>query len=172
MQRTYAVSAIAAAALIAPPLAGLAGACGGGGCKDAGACGPGKGGKEACAAKSKACGAGAKSHEATISTAGVKALIDSGTAFSLFDARSGKWDDGKRIPGAKSLNDGSSEEEIAAALPEKDALVVTYCGGVKCPASAKLAAKLKDLGYNNVVEYPEGIAGWTESGNAVDQAAE
>jgi len=86
----------------------------------------------------------------------------------IFDARSGKYDDGRRIPGAKSLNDQSSKAEIQAAIPEKNTALVTYCANLKCPASEKLANHLKSLGYTNVREYPEGIEGWVAAGKAVE----
>jgi rhodanese-related sulfurtransferase len=86
----------------------------------------------------------------------------------ILDARSGKYDDGRRIPGAKVLNADADEAEVAKVLPEKGALVVTYCGGLTCPASNALAERLKKLGYANVIEYPQGIAGWTKDGNSVE----
>lgn len=115
------------------------------------------------------CNKGQKSKHAEVNTAALKALLDAKAAVTVLDARSGKYDDGRRIPGAQSLNASSTGEEIAKVLPDKAALVVTYCAGLTCPASTKLAEKLKELGYSNVVEYPEGIAGWTEAGNAVTE---
>jgi rhodanese-related sulfurtransferase len=105
----------------------------------------------------------------TVDTAGVKKVVDADDGTVIIDARSGKWDDGKRIGKAKSLNADSSDADIAAALPAKDAKIITYCAGVKCPASAKLAEKLHKLGYQDVTEYPEGIAGWVESGHPVTE---
>lgn len=104
-----------------------------------------------------------------LSTFAMKEIVDSGKAI-LLDARSGKYDDGYRIPGAKSLNSNSSEKEIAAIIPAKDSPVVTYCSNTKCPASAKLAKHLHELGYTNVKEYPEGIAGWRAAGGKVEKA--
>jgi len=104
----------------------------------------------------------------TITTDELKALLDSSTPPIILDARSGKWDDGRRIPGAKSLDASASEEKIAELLPDKNATIVTYCGGVKCPASSQLSERLKKLGYSNVIEYPEGIAGWVEKGNKIE----
>lgn len=106
----------------------------------------------------------------TITTAGLAALLRAKTPVAVFDARTGQYDDGKRLPGAKSLSAASSDADIAAAAPDKNALIVTYCAGLTCPASHQLADKLKGLGYANVIEYAEGIAGWTAAGNAVDQA--
>lgn len=105
-----------------------------------------------------------------VDTAGLKELLAKGDAVTVLDARSGKWDDGQRIAGAKSLNADTPDEEVAKALPDKDAKIVTYCAGVKCPASHALADKLTKLGYKNVTEYPEGIEGWVKAGNEVQKA--
>lgn len=103
----------------------------------------------------------------TVNTLGLKTLINSGVPLTILDARSGKYDDGKRIAGALSLNAESKAEEIAKVLPKKDALIVTYCSNLKCPASNALYNHLKSLGYTNLIEYPEGIQGWIEAGNPV-----
>lgn len=108
--------------------------------------------------------------EAIINTEGLKALLDSKVPVILLDARSGKWDDGKRIPGAKSLDAAATPDQVAAVIPAKEALVVTYCSNRQCPASGKLAKHLVGLGYSNVIEFPEGIAGWIEKGHAVVDA--
>lgn len=107
--------------------------------------------------------------EAVVNTEGLATLLNSKVALKLFDARSGKYDDGQRIPGAQQLSPDADEAVIAKAIPDKGALVVTYCAGVKCPASKALADRLKKLGYSNVIEYPQGIAGWLEAGKAVDK---
>ena len=108
------------------------------------------------------------SGEAVVSTKALKILLDSKTELVLLDARSGKYDDGKRIPGAKSLNAGSASEEIEKVIPSKESLVITYCGSLKCPASSKLHEHLSELGYKHVIEYPQGIKGWVEAGNSVE----
>ena len=97
-------------------------------------------------------------------------MLNAKTPLILLDARSGKFDDGTRIPSAKSLNSESKVLEILKMVPDKESLVVTYCSNLKCPASDKLAKHLKSLGYKNVVEYPEGIQGWKEAGNSVEKA--
>ena len=134
------------------------------GCSSARRCGScplGGGSDKACAVRKA---------EAEINTAGLKALLAAKAAVTLLDARSGKYDDGRRLPGALALNEASPEAEVATALPDKNALVVTYCAGLTCGASHKLAERLRSMGYANVVEYPDGIAGWTEAGNPVDKA--
>lgn len=99
-----------------------------------------------------------------ISTTEMKQIVDAKSAL-IFDARSAKYDDGRRIPGAKALSDKASPTELASAIPSKNSPVVTYCSNTQCPASAKLAAHLKANGYTNIIEYPEGIDGWVKSGN-------
>lgn len=105
----------------------------------------------------------------TIDTAGLKSLMAAGHPLTVVDARSAEWDDGKRLPGAIALTADQSDAEIQSAIPSKDSLVVAYCSNQKCQASAKLADRLVALGYANVIKYPDGIAGWVEAGQAVEQ---
>lgn len=132
--------------------------------------------KACCAAKkAKKCGAGCtkpccaakkQSVEPAVSTDTLKVLLRANTGLVLLDARGGtKWDDGKRIPGAKPLAVNASPEAIAQAVGSKDALVVTYCGSLKCPLSRRLGQRLRTLGYRNVLEYPNGIKGWLGATN-------
>ena len=118
-------------------------------------------------ADGKGCPVAAK--EAVVNTEGLSTLLQSKVPLKLFDARSGKYDDGQRIPGAQQLSANADEAVIAKAIPDKSGLVVTYCAGIKCPASKALADRLKKLGYTNVIEYPQGIAGWIAAGKAVDK---
>lgn len=129
--------------------------------------------KGACGAKAAATAdaAAPKAAYGTVDTAALQKLLASGTALVLLDARTGKWDDGQRLPGAKALAPDATAEQAAAAVPAKDSLVVTYCSNTKCPASAKLAERLVELGYTNVLKYPDGIQAWTAAGNKVEAAA-
>ena len=151
-----------------------------------GACGPkehgqgkGHGAKTGCAAKgacmAKPGKAGAEAARprhgqslAKIHTNALNMLLKTTDDIVLLDARSGKYDDGKRIPGAKTLTAASSEKEIRQTVPNKDALIVAYCSNVKCPASAHLARRLQKEGYKNVIKYPEGIEGWIEAGHDIE----
>ena len=130
--------------------------------------------KKACqAACAKACcpAAPAEGHGYdVIDTTGLKKLLSSDQKVTIVDARSGKWDDGRRIGDAQQLAANASAGDIAKALPNKDATIVAYCTSTKCPASATLAHKLVDLGYKNVVKYPAGVNGWEKAGNAVNMA--
>ena len=116
------------------------------------------------------CAPGQK-HVAEINTAALKTLIEAGVPLTVLDARTGKYDDGRRIPGAQSLGADAKDEDILARLKSKDALIVTYCANLKCPASRTLAGKLHALGYNRVLEYPYGIEAWVAEGNVIAQPA-
>ncbi len=125
------------------------------------------GGKCATAACASRCGA-KKAHDVpVIDTKALATLLAAKTDITVLDARSGKWDDGRRIPGAKGLSASAADADIAKVAPDKDGLIVTYCSSTKCPASAMLAGKLRKLGYKNVIEYPKGIDGWQEAGQTV-----
>ncbi len=104
-----------------------------------------------------------------VTTEELKKAIASDKELVLVDARSGKWDDGKRIANAKQVGAKADKKEISTALPDKDAKIVVYCTNTKCPAGGALAARLKTLGYSNVSKYTEGIQGWEKAGNPVSK---
>ena len=103
-----------------------------------------------------------------LTTNDLQDLLEAKANIVLVDARTPKWDDGKRIASAKNLTPQSSKEAIESTLGSKDSYIVTYCGSVQCPLSHKMADRLKELGYANTLVYPEGIAGWITAGNAVN----
>lgn len=106
-----------------------------------------------------------------IDTRALAALIQARTPMVLLDARAGKYDDGRRIPGAKALAPGATAEQAAQVIPTKETLVVAYCTNLKCPASRLLAEQLAKLGYTNLLKYPEGIEGWAAAGMKVEPPA-
>jgi len=128
-------------------------------------------GSAACATACAKTAAKPAEDEATINTAGLAILLRARVPLVVLDARSGKFDDGRRISGAKTLSATATAAQAAALIKTKDALVVTYCSNLKCPASSYLAKRLKTLGYTNVIEYPHGIDGWAAAGNTVAKAA-
>ncbi len=93
----------------------------------------------------------------------LKNLIDAKATFVLLDARgTTKWDDGRRISGAKAAFHEFSAEELGKLVPNKNDLVITYCGAYECPLGQKLAEKLVKEGYLYVLEYPGGIKEWVD----------
>ena len=137
------------------------------GCQAKAKC-PMKDGKTACPMAAKVAAAAEKDHGyAEVDTAGLEKLLESKDGVTLVDARFGKYDDGRRIADASQLAANASDEDIQKALPDKDAKIVAYCTSTKCPASEKLAHRLVDLGYKDVVKYPDGIEGWAAAGKPV-----
>jgi rhodanese-related sulfurtransferase len=52
-----------------------------------------------------------------------------------------------------------------ATLPEnKEATLVFYCGGTRCPAASKAARKALEAGYKNVLVFRGGWAEWSANG--------
>ncbi len=138
----------------------------------AGTCPPAAETKTCPAAKTaKACHAGHHKHQqaaaATIDTGVLCTLIRADVPVTILDARAGKYDDGRRIPGAEVVPPDADKKTLARLVPKKDSLVVTYCGGPTCPLSRQLADRLAKLGYKHVLEYRQGIAGWAEAGHDV-----
>ncbi len=109
--------------------------------------------------------------EAQVDTAALATILRSSAKVVLLDARGGAYDDGRRIPGARHLGPEASEAEAKKVIGGKDALVVTYCGSLMCPASTHLYRRVKELGYENVLEYHDGIAGWAAAGLPVEETA-
>ncbi|MHC4914344.1 MAG: rhodanese-like domain-containing protein [Planctomycetota bacterium] len=107
--------------------------------------------------------------EPEINAAALRALMSSGEHMHIFDARTGKYDDGRRVPGAGNLSPMAKKEQVVKVLHGRDDLVITYCTNLKCPASRMLAASLRKMGYRNVIEYPQGIEGWAAAGYPVQK---
>jgi rhodanese-related sulfurtransferase len=54
---------------------------------------------------------------------------------------------------------------------DKSTLLLFYCGGVDCMLSHQSAFKAEQLGYGNVLTYPEGHPQWAQLHGAATQAA-
>jgi rhodanese-related sulfurtransferase len=92
----------------------------------------------------------------------IKQRLDAGEKMLLVDTREdNEWARG-HIPGAIHLGRGIIERDIEKTIPDKDALLVLYCGGGF--RSALAADNLQRMGYKNVISMDGGWRGWTESG--------
>jgi molybdopterin/thiamine biosynthesis adenylyltransferase/rhodanese-related sulfurtransferase len=81
---------------------------------------------------------------------------------TLLDVReASEWDQG-HVPGAIHISKSYIEQQIEAAVPDRDAPVVTYCaGGVR---SLFAAQTLRDMGYTNVSSMSGGFQQWKSQG--------
>ncbi len=103
---------------------------------------------------------------ASVDTAALAVLVRSGVPMMLLDARGEEAD--RALPGATPLPVKTTASEVAEVVGSKDALLVTYCTNLHCPLSARLLEHLKNLGYENVLDYPDGLAGWLAAGYPVE----
>jgi hypothetical protein len=106
----------------------------------------------------------------TIDETTLKEMMDSGSPFILLDARGDHWNDKNIIPGAKLAASDFSEARLATLIPDKMSLIVVYAFSSSCPKGRMLVDKLTSLGYEKIMEYPEGLEVWRDvSGNPVDE---
>lgn len=110
----------------------------------------------------------------------LKAWIDQKKAMLIIDTMPFKDSYKKHhLPGAMhyELPIPEVEEMDAAAQakfekllgPDKDKVLVFYCGFVKCTRSHNGAMWAKKLGYQNVYRCPGGIKAWQEAGYPVEK---
>jgi len=65
---------------------------------------------------------------------------------------------------------GKSQDDFAALLgPDKNKLIVFYCGFVKCTRSHNGAVWAKQMGYTNVYRYPGGIMAWMDADYPIEK---
>jgi len=70
-----------------------------------------------------------------------------------------------------SETDGKTKEDFLKLLgPDKNRLIVFYCGFVKCTRSHNSAAWAVRLGYTNVCRHPGGIKAWDEADYPTEKA--
>lgn len=74
-----------------------------------------------------------------------------------------------KIPGSLPMPDTEIDKYFDVALKgkPKDVEIITYCQGIACEKSPKLAAELKKRGYTNVKNYSGGMPDW-EQKNYID----
>ena len=85
----------------------------------------------------------------------------------------------QHIPGAvqyefpkeevRNLDDKAKAAFEKVLGPNKDRLIVIYCGFTKCGRSHNGAMWAVKLGYKNVYRYPGGIKAWTEADYPVEK---
>ena len=122
-----------------------------------------------------------------ITTVELKELVKKKADIVLIDAM--PYEDSykkQHIPGAKNFlfpimddmpdweaqkMEGKTKTQYEELLgPNKDALIVVYCGFVKCTRSHIGAAWAQKLGYTNVKRYAGGIYAWKGMGFYVQSA--
>jgi rhodanese-related sulfurtransferase len=111
-----------------------------------------------------------------ISRTEIQETLASRAPMILIEALPEKYYRDGHLPGAINLPHDQVRQLAAQTLPDKNALIVTYCANTPCQNSRIAAELLVSLGYTNVAEYVEGKQGWVEAGltlekTTVEQAA-
>jgi rhodanese-related sulfurtransferase len=85
----------------------------------------------------------------------------------LVDALGERYFAADHLPGAINLPHITNDDALRAALPDRDAEIITYCANPACQNSHVLAHRLLVLGYRNVAVFPGGKQAWAEAGLAL-----
>lgn len=95
-----------------------------------------------------------------ISPEAVLKMLGEKKEFFFFDVREDReWLEG-HAEGAMHMGRGIIERDIEKTVPEKDALIVLYCGGGF--RSALAADNIQRMGYTNVLSMAGGMRSWRE----------
>lgn len=109
----------------------------------------------------------AKSRITEADTAQLKTWLDSDAKLILIDVREdGEWQAG-HAAAAKHIGRGILERDIEAAVPDKGARIVLYCGGGS--RSALAADTLQKMGYKNVFSLAGGLRSYQSAGLPVQK---
>jgi rhodanese-related sulfurtransferase len=110
----------------------------------------------------------AKSRVREIDFREVKRRIDMREKMVLLDVREdSEWARG-HLPGAAHIGKGVIERDIERAFPDKDAVLVLYCGGGY--RSALAGDNLQKMGYTNVISMDGGWRAWVEAGYPTEKS--
>jgi rhodanese-related sulfurtransferase len=74
------------------------------------------------------------------------------------------------LPGAINVpvDADDFEEQVEAAVPDKNKPIVVYCQNADCQASPKAARRLDELGYETVLDYEAGKVDWRDAGLPIE----
>jgi rhodanese-related sulfurtransferase len=109
----------------------------------------------------------AKTRIREITTEQTKEKMEAGTLPFLVDVREESEYIVARLPGATHLGKGIIERDIEAAIPDKQAQIILYCGGGY--RSALAADNLQKMGYTNVLSMDGGFRDWKKSGYPISR---
>jgi rhodanese-related sulfurtransferase len=105
----------------------------------------------------------------TISTREVRQLLDNRLPVQVWNVLTDEWFKGENIAGSRRVPLDKVGSEVRATNLPKNAEIVVYCGGPKCPLSRMAAEKLVRLGYENVRAYEGGLEEWKAAGLAIEK---
>jgi len=68
------------------------------------------------------------------------------------------------IPSAVNVPVNRVKQNLSLLPTDKEAFLITYCGGIECPNAYQLMNVLLGHGYRNVKFFPRGLRGWQALG--------
>ncbi len=100
----------------------------------------------------------------TIKREQIKQKLDNNESFTLIEALPEQYFNEWHIPEAINIPHDEIANKVLGIIPDKNALIVTYCANSNCENSKIAADMLEELGFTNVYEYVEGKADWKNAG--------
>ncbi len=107
----------------------------------------------------------ARKHVQECSVEVVKQRLEEGVLCYVVDVREDHEVASGMVPGAIHLGKGILERDIEAAIPDKLATVILYCGGGY--RSVLAAENVQKMGYTQVWSMEGGVKAWKEAGYSV-----
>lgn len=104
----------------------------------------------------------------TVTTQELEERLKQDSSFELWNVLTDEWFKGEMIPGSRRVPLDTIGKEVREKSLPKDAEVIVYCGGPKCPQSRMAAEKLETYGYTNVQAFEGGLEEWKELGHTVE----
>ena len=105
----------------------------------------------------------------TITTATLEQRLKTNQPIEFWNVLTDEGFKGELIPGSRRVPLDRVGREVSQTSLPKDAEIIVYCGGPKCPQSRLAAEKLEALGFTRVLAYEEGLEGWKNSGLALEK---
>jgi rhodanese-related sulfurtransferase len=105
----------------------------------------------------------------TIAKNELKWMLDHGGDFHLWNVLTDDYFHGEMIPGSHRVPLDQLGRHVARSRVPKDAEIIVYCAGPRCPMSGTAAEELRKLGYTNVRAYEGGIEEWVEAGYEIER---
>lgn len=102
----------------------------------------------------------------TVSADEVKRSIENNEA-AVVNVLAREYFETEHIPGSTNIPGEEAEERFPKEFDEADEIIV-YCASASCPGSPAVAEALESMGFENVKDYEEGMAGWKEHGYEVE----
>jgi len=102
----------------------------------------------------------------TISTKELQRLREKKQSVPIINVLPNEYFAKQHIAGSVNipLEDENFISQVENEVGDKSEPVVVYCANTECDASPKAAKQLEEAGFNQVLDYEEGMKGWKDAG--------